>query len=132
MLRARAGSVIAGRWKLVGDQLFDLATDPYEKTDVAVQHAAIVERLKTRVAKFSALRKVSRDRMNATQLAPVPLWTLPEARQFSGLRQSRASASMLRDCACPSRRGGDLDGDEADRRVMARSPRHLAREQRTQ
>jgi hypothetical protein len=80
MLRARAGSVIVGRWKLVGDQLFDLASDPYEKTDVAAQHADIVKRLKVQVAKFSALRKVSRDRLNATHLPPIPLWTLPEAR----------------------------------------------------
>jgi arylsulfatase B len=80
MLRARAGSVIVGQWKLVGDQLFDLATDPYEKNDVAAQHADVVKRLKVQVAKFSALRKVSRDRLNATHLAPIPLWTLPEAR----------------------------------------------------
>ena len=79
-LRARAGSVIVGQWKLVGDQLFDLATDPYEKTDVAAQHADVVKRLKVQVAKFSALRKVSRDRLNATHFAPIPLWTLPEKR----------------------------------------------------
>ncbi|HVI99826.1 MAG TPA: sulfatase-like hydrolase/transferase [Sphingomonas sp.] len=78
MLRARAGSVIVGRWKLVGDQLFDLATDPYEKTDVAAQHADVVKQLKAQVATFSALRKVSRDRLNATHFAPIPLWTLPK------------------------------------------------------
>jgi len=80
MLRARAGSVIVGRWKLVGDQLFNLADDPYEKNDVAAQHADIVKRLKVQVAKFSALRKVSRDRLNATHFAAIPLWTLSEAR----------------------------------------------------
>ena len=56
-----AGSVIVGRWKLVGNQLFDLASDPYEKSDVAAQHPKIVGQLKAQVARFSAERKVSRD-----------------------------------------------------------------------
>src|SRR3546814_643184 len=78
MLRARAGSVIVGQWKLVGDQLFDLASDPDEKNDVAAQHADVVRQLKAQVATFSALRKVSRDQLNATHLPPLPLWTLPK------------------------------------------------------
>lgn len=76
--RARAGSVIVGKWKLVGDRLFDLASDPYEKSDVAAQHPKIVAQLKAQVAKFTADRKVPRDALNATQLPPLPLWTLPK------------------------------------------------------
>src|SRR3546814_14043793 len=83
MLRARAGSVIVGQWKLVGDQLFDLASDPDEKNDVAAQHADVVRQLKAQVATFSALRKVSRDQLNATHLPPLPLWTLPKIGRAS-------------------------------------------------
>lgn len=73
-LKGRAGSVIVGHWKLVGDQLFNLAKDPYEKSDVAAHHPDVVKQLKAQVAKFSALREVSRDRLNATHLPPIPLW----------------------------------------------------------
>lgn len=75
-LRARAASVIVGKWKLVGDELYDVDSDPYEKKDVSAQHPDIVARLKVQIEKFSALRKISRDRLNATQLPPLPLWEI--------------------------------------------------------
>lgn len=79
-LRGRAASAAIGRWKLVGDELYDTEADPYEKTDVAAQHPDIVQRLKAQVAAYSALRQVPRDRMNATHLPPIPLWELPQAK----------------------------------------------------
>ena len=34
-----------GRWKLIGNKLFDLATDPAERSDVAAQHAEVCAQL---------------------------------------------------------------------------------------
>lgn len=76
-LRGRAASGRAGRWKLVGDELYDVIADPYEQHDVAAQHPQIVAQVKKQIAAFAALRKVPRTRMNATHLPPIPLWTLP-------------------------------------------------------
>jgi arylsulfatase B len=78
-LRGRAGAVMVGRWKLVGDQLFDIESDPYEKTNLAAQHPEIVSRLSAEVARFAALREVPRRRMNAARLPPVKLWRIPSA-----------------------------------------------------
>lgn len=78
-LRGRAGAVMVGRWKLVGDQLFDIDADPYEKTDLAAQHPEIVRRLAGEVARFAALREVPRQRMNAARLPPIKLWQIPSA-----------------------------------------------------
>jgi arylsulfatase B len=75
-LRGRGGAVLVGRWKLVGSQLFDMEADPYEKDDVAAQHPNIVKRLSAEVARFSALRQVPRQRMNAAGLPPVKLWAI--------------------------------------------------------
>jgi arylsulfatase B len=76
-LRGRAASAIVGRWKLVGDMLFDVDADPYEQHDVAAQHPAEVRMVKQQIAKYVALRRVPRERMNATHLPPIPLWELP-------------------------------------------------------
>jgi arylsulfatase B len=75
-LRGRAGAVISGSWKLVGDQLFDLEADPVEEQDVAAQHPETVEKLKQEVTQFSALRKVPRNRMNAARLPSIPQWDI--------------------------------------------------------
>jgi arylsulfatase B len=77
-LRGRAQSIIVGNWKLVGDELYDIDADPYEKNNVAAQHADVVKRLKAQVDAFVAMRKIPRDRLNATQLPPLPLWELPK------------------------------------------------------
>ncbi len=77
-LRGRAASARIGRWKLVGEELYDVVADPYEKDDVAAQHPDVVDRIKKRIAAFVALRQVPRERMNAAHLPPIPLWTLPK------------------------------------------------------
>lgn len=75
-LRGRAGSVMVGRWKLVGDQLFDIDADPYEKNDVAAAHPDVVKRLSAEVARFEALRQVPRRRMNEARLPPIKRWEI--------------------------------------------------------
>ncbi len=80
-LAGRAPSVIDGGWKLVGGMLFDLNADPNESRDLAAQHPDLVARLSAEAAKFGALRQVPRDRLNATQLPPLPLWESPSVRK---------------------------------------------------
>jgi arylsulfatase B len=75
-LRGRTLSVVVGKWKLVGDQLFDIEADPDERANVAADHRDVVARLKRRAVAFAALRQVPRARMNATHLPPIPLWEL--------------------------------------------------------
>ncbi|MDP1589716.1 MAG: sulfatase-like hydrolase/transferase, partial [Prosthecobacter sp.] len=45
-----------GDFKLVGKELFNLATDPAEKTDIAAQHSDIIARMTARIAELSAQR----------------------------------------------------------------------------
>ena len=78
-LLGRGGSVISGRWKLIGKQLFDLEVDPYEKNDVAATHPAVIKRLSAEVEQFSALRQVPRSRINDARLPPVKRWQIPDA-----------------------------------------------------
>lgn len=78
-LRGRAAAVIDGRWKLVGDQLFDIQADPYETTDVSAGNGAVVRRLAREIVTFAAERRVPRARMNATHLPPLPLWQIAPA-----------------------------------------------------
>lgn len=46
--KARGWSICDARFKLVGDQLFDLAADPSEKTDVSSQYPSEKQRLRAR------------------------------------------------------------------------------------
>jgi len=78
-LLGRAPAVSDGRWKLIGDQLYAIDKDPFEKHDVAAQYPAKVAALRKVEAQFLAERKVPRARMNQTHLAPIPQWTLPDA-----------------------------------------------------
>jgi arylsulfatase B len=75
-LRGRAAAAMVGKWKLIGEELYDIEADPYEQRDVAVEHPDIVDVLKKQVAGFVALRRVPRERMNATALPPLPRWQL--------------------------------------------------------
>jgi len=45
-----------GDFKLVGKEIFNLAADPGEKTDIAAQHPDVVARMKARLAEVSAQR----------------------------------------------------------------------------
>lgn len=76
MLQGRAAAVRAGKWKLIGDQLFDITDDPYERNDVAASNPGIVKALKEEVDRFTALRQVPRERMNAQRHAPIKNWQI--------------------------------------------------------
>ena len=46
----RLPTIRSGDFKLMGDMLFNIADDPYEKTDLADKHPDVVKRLKKRLA----------------------------------------------------------------------------------
>lgn len=46
----RLPTIRSGAFKLMGDHLFDIEEDPYEKTDIAKKHPEVVKKLKARVA----------------------------------------------------------------------------------
>jgi arylsulfatase A-like enzyme len=45
-----------GDFKLVGKELFNLASDPYEKTDIATQHPKVVAEMQARLKQIAAER----------------------------------------------------------------------------
>lgn len=47
-----AGAIIDSKWKLVGDQLFAIRTDPSETTDLAASNPDIVKALRAEVQRF--------------------------------------------------------------------------------
>lgn len=84
---AEQEAVVTQRWKLVGDELYDLEADPYETRNVAAQHPEIVARLREQRAVFQA-------RSGPTYVPPgfperkesVPKdWAMPEAGPTMGL-----------------------------------------------
>ena len=52
----RLPSIRSGRWKLIGDALFDLQRDPGERDDVSEAHPEIVVELRNRILALSAER----------------------------------------------------------------------------
>lgn len=52
----RVPTIRSGDWKLMGDMLFNIAKDPYEKNDVAGDHPGIVKRLAARLAQVDSER----------------------------------------------------------------------------
>ncbi|MEO1525321.1 MAG: arylsulfatase [Planctomycetota bacterium] len=52
----RLPTIRSGDFKLMGEMLFNVVTDPGEETDVAKQHPDIVAKLKKRLAEYSAQR----------------------------------------------------------------------------
>ena len=52
----RLPSMRSGQWKLVGEALFNLQTDPYEHDDVSELHPEIVIELRERILALSAER----------------------------------------------------------------------------
>jgi len=45
-------AVVTQRWKLVNDELYDLASDPAEQTNVAAQHPGVLAKLREQLAEF--------------------------------------------------------------------------------
>lgn len=52
----RVPTIRSGDWKLMGEMLFNIAKDPYEKNDVAGDHPEIVKRLAARLAQVDSER----------------------------------------------------------------------------
>ena len=52
----RVPTIRSGEWKLMGEMLFNIAKDPYEKNDVAGDHPGIVKRLAARLAQVDSER----------------------------------------------------------------------------
>lgn len=52
----RVPTIRSGDWKLMGEMLFNIAKDPYEKNDVAGDHPGIVKRLAARLAQVDSER----------------------------------------------------------------------------
>ncbi len=52
----RIPTILSGRFKLMGERLFDLEEDPGETTDVAGAHPEVVARLRVRLSELSAAR----------------------------------------------------------------------------
>lgn len=77
-LKGRAASALVDGWKLVGSQLFNIRADPYEKTDLAPKRPELVKQIEQQVSGFAALRKISRDQLNATHLPPLRNWELDD------------------------------------------------------
>jgi len=46
-----------GDWKLVGDELYDIAADPYETSDLAATHPDVVRTMKERLAELATQRR---------------------------------------------------------------------------
>jgi arylsulfatase A-like enzyme len=50
-------AIRVGDFKLVVEELFEIPSDPYEKTDVAAKHPDVVKQLKARLAEVAAQRR---------------------------------------------------------------------------
>ena len=48
-------AVVTPRWKLVGEELYDLEADPGETTDVAAQQPRVWQEMRDHLARFQAL-----------------------------------------------------------------------------
>ncbi|NIP93968.1 MAG: hypothetical protein GWO24_11155 [Akkermansiaceae bacterium] len=52
----RLPTIRRGNWKLMGEMLFNIKKDPYEKKDVAKENPKVVKRLASRLARVSSER----------------------------------------------------------------------------
>ena len=52
----RVPTIRSGDWKLMGDMLFNIAKDPYEKKNVAMDNPSVVKRLAARLAQVDSER----------------------------------------------------------------------------
>ena len=48
--RVRLPTIRSGDYKLMGEMLFNIKEDPYEKTDIAARHPQLVKKLASRLA----------------------------------------------------------------------------------
>lgn len=74
-----ADTVVSGRWKLKGDELFNLITDPTEQHNLAADHPDQVARLSVLRKRFSEMKgPASTSRLPQPAEWPPHEWKLPE------------------------------------------------------
>jgi arylsulfatase B len=74
-----AQTVVTDRWKLRGNELFDLLTDPNETTDIAAEHSDRVTRLKKTLSRYeSMVGPATESGIPMPESWPPKRWRLPE------------------------------------------------------
>ena len=76
----RLPTIRKGKYKLMGDMLFDILADPAEQNDIAAQHPKVVKRLTRRLKKVGAERPPLGDK---------PLLMDPPLPYVYGLEENR-------------------------------------------
>ncbi|MFP6865541.1 MAG: arylsulfatase [Roseibacillus sp.] len=82
----RLPTIRRGNWKLMGDMLFNIKKDPYEKKDVAKENPGIVKRLAKRLAKVNSERPPLGDK---------PLLMDPPLPYIYGLKENEKPPEWL-------------------------------------
>jgi arylsulfatase A-like enzyme len=82
----RLPTIRRGNWKLMGDMLFNIKKDPYEKKDVAKENPGIVKRLANRLAKVNSERPPLGDK---------PLLMDPPLPYIYGLKENEKPPEWL-------------------------------------
>ena len=105
-------SICQGPWKLVNKELYDIAKDPGEKTDVAAQHPEICKKMNERLQQLVAERRTPEKHLNIPdkpllvfgekENANPPAWlkpyldTLPESAKAKKAKQNQKSEEYER------------------------------------
>jgi arylsulfatase A-like enzyme len=82
----RLPTIRRGNWKLMGDMLFNIKKDPYEKKDIAKENPGIVKRLANRLAKVNSERPPLGDK---------PLLMDPPLPYIYGLKENEKPPEWL-------------------------------------
>lgn len=82
----RLPTIRSGDWKLMGDMLYNIANDPYEKKDVAGENPAVVKRLAARLAQVNKERPPLGDK---------PLLMDPPLPYIYGLKENKNPPAWL-------------------------------------
>lgn len=84
----RVPTIRRGKYKLMGDSLYDLQTDPYEQQDVAEKHPRVVANLAKRLDRFGRQRP---------PLGEKPLLMDPPLPYVYGLKEQKNTPAWLKD-----------------------------------
>jgi len=92
-------SICQGSWKLVGKELYDLSSDPGEKTDLAAKHPDLYQILNARIQQLAAERRPPEKHLNIPdkpllvfgehENAHPPAWLQPYLDSLPGASKPR-------------------------------------------
>jgi hypothetical protein len=82
----RLPTIRSGDWKLIGEMLFNIKEDPYEKQDVAAEHPEVVRKLSARLAEAGRERPPLGDK---------PLLMDPPLPYIYGLKENQDPPEWL-------------------------------------